>query len=126
MKNQKHRLIPPLTRFSTMNRLETRYADFLELRKRAGEILDYRFEPMRLILSHNVPGKRNAVTYLPDFLVIYADHMEFVEIKAKRGKWTSMKDDARAKLNIASETFSWFKFTALYYENGVWTEEHLN
>ena len=107
MKNQKHRLIPPLARFSTMNRLETRYANFLELRKRAGEILDYRFEPMRLILRHAVPNRAKGMTYTPDFLVVFPDRMELHEIK---GWW---REDSRVKIKAAAELFEYFKFVGV-------------
>ena len=117
---------PILVPETGMNATERKYGELLALRKAAGEIVDFMWEPMRLILAHNIPNHRSAVTYLPDFLLIHSDHFEFVEIKMKRGKWTSMKDDARAKVNIASALFDFFKWTVVYYENGIWTEEHLN
>ena len=107
MERPRRGLIPPLARLSTMNRLETRYANFLELRKRADEILEYRFEPMRLILRHAIPGRAKGMTYTPDFLVVFPDRMELHEIK---GWW---REDSRVKIKAASEQFEWFKFVGV-------------
>ena len=73
----------PLVPVSTMNKPEASFAWQLEILKRAGEILDYKFEPMKFILAGNVEGGHNAVTYTPDFMIVHSDHFEFVDIKAK-------------------------------------------
>jgi len=108
-----------------MTKTEARFYEFCEMRKHLKEIMDYVYEPCRLILSPNVKEKRNAVSYLPDFLVIHPRYFEFVEIKARRGSWSSMRDDARAKINIAADKFPWFKFTVAYLEKGKWTFENV-
>ena len=113
----------PLIPQDIMNKTERLFADFCEMRKHLKEIVDWVYEPCRLILSPNISGKRNAVSYLPDFMIVYRDHFEFVEIKAKRGDWTSMRDDARVKVNIAAARFPWFKFTVAFLEKGEWTFE---
>lgn len=107
MEKQKRRWIPPLPRLSRMNRLESQYADHLELRKKAGEILEYRFEPMRLVLRHAVPGRAKGMTYTPDFLVVFPDRMELHEIK---GYW---REDSRVKIKASAEMFEWFKFVGV-------------
>ena len=111
----------PIIPESRMNKTEQRFADYLEQLKHMKEIVDYRFEEVKFVLSQNAKNGRNSVTYLPDFFVIYPGHFEFVEVKAKSGKWTSMRDDARAKVNIAADRFPWFKFTVAYLEKGEWT-----
>ena len=73
----------PIVPASTMNKPEASFAWQLEILKRAGEILDYKFEPMKFILAGNIEGGHNAVTYTPDFMIVHPDHFEFVDIKAK-------------------------------------------
>jgi len=84
-----------------MNKTEQAYADHLELLRRAGEVLWFKFEPMRLQLA----GK---TTYSPDFLVqVKSGHLELHEVK---GFW---EDDARVKIKVAAEMFPIFKFIAI-------------
>lgn len=93
-----------------MNRTEARYAQTLELRKVAGEIIDYQFEGVKLRL-----GK--ATWYTPDFMVILCDGtMEMHEVK---GHW---KDDARVKIKVAAERFP-FRFVAVTAKKGGWRVE---
>jgi len=73
----------PLRIESPMNSAEQRYAQYLDMLQTIGEILGYKFEPMKFILAGNVEGGHNAVTYTPDFMVVYPDHFEFVDVKAK-------------------------------------------
>lgn len=115
----------PILEKLNQNKTEAAYDEVLRRRKLVGEILDYRFEPMKLILAHNVTGRKNEVSYKPDFLVIHKDYFEFIEVKAKRGKWTSMRDDARAKINIAADLYPFFRWTVVYAEGGNWTHETL-
>jgi hypothetical protein len=115
-----------------MNSAEQRYARYLDMLQAGGEIIGYKFEPMKFILAGNVEGGHNAVTYTPDFMIVHPDHFEFVDIKAKgkpktvvvrSGKvktkqWSSMRDDARAKINIAAAQFPWFQWSVYYLEEG--------
>lgn len=83
-----------------LNKTEQSYQDFLERRKRGGQILWYRFEGVKLRLADNT-------FYTPDFAVMLADGvMEMHEVK---GHW---QDDARAKIKIAAEMYP-FRFVAL-------------
>lgn len=97
----------PLTEALSQNKTEAAYAEYLRLQKIGGHILDFRFEPMRLVLRHAQPGKAKGMTYTPDFLVVYSDRFEFHEVK---GFW---RDDARAKIKMAAEIFPWFRFLAV-------------
>jgi len=93
-----------------MNKTETAYAQMLELLKRSDEIVDYRYEPFKLILA-------KSTTYTPDFLVVYSGHFECHEVK---GFW---RDDARVKIKVAAELFPWFKFVAVTLKRGQWGKE---
>ncbi len=74
-----------------MNKTEEEYANLLELRKRAGEIVWYAFEPVTIHLA-----KRTS--YRPDFMVMLATgELQAHEVK---GYWL---DDARAKIKVAAE-----------------------
>jgi len=89
-----------------MNNAEQDYANHLELLRRAGEVLWYEFEPMKLNLAPKT-------TYTPDFLVqVASGHLELHEVK---GFWT---DDARVKIKVAAKLFPVFKFVAIQKEKG--------
>lgn len=93
-----------------MNKFETTYAAHLEGLKRAGAILWYSFESVKLRLA-------KATFYTPDFLVMNRDgEMEFHEVK---GFW---EDDARVKIKVAAELFP-IRFIAITKEKGQWVEE---
>lgn len=107
----------PLFNKLPMNKTEAAYSELLEHRKIAGEIQDYRFEPFKLILCHNIPGLRNEMSYKPDFLVVFSDSFELHEIK---GYW---REDARLKIKMAAEKFPWFRFVGVTRTKGVWQYE---
>ena len=76
-----------------MNETEKRYAQSLDLRVHAGEILWWMYEGMTFRLA-----KRT--TYTPDFNVMLPDgEIECHEVK---GFWI---DDARVKIKVAAEKF---------------------
>lgn len=82
------------------NKTESAYGAHLELRKRAGEVLWYRFEGVKLRLA-------DATFYTPDYAVMLADcTLELHEVK---GFWA---DDARVKIKVAAEMYP-FKFVAV-------------
>lgn len=83
-----------------MNKTESEYCQLLELRKRVGEIVWYRFEGIKLRLADNT-------FYTPDFAVMLSTgEMEMHEVK---GFWT---DDARVKIKVAAEQYP-FRFIAV-------------
>jgi hypothetical protein len=98
----------------TMNKGEAAYAGHLELLKRAGEILWYRFEGLKLRLADNT-------FYTPDFAVMTAECV--IECHEVKGFW---QDDARAKIKIAADLYP-FRFKALKARakkhGGGWEEE---
>lgn len=81
----------------SMNRLEAAYAEHLEMRRLAGEILSWKFGVLKLRLA-------KATFYDTDFLVVLANGE--VEVHETKG-W--MRDDAAVKLKVAAEMFP-FRF----------------
>jgi hypothetical protein len=81
-----------------MNKRELQHAEDLKIMTKAGELLWWAFEPMRLRLA-------DRTTYTPDFLVMKADgSLEFQEVKG------FMEDDAAVKFKVASEMYWMFSF----------------
>ena len=101
--------IKPLTRVAPprMNKTEAAYAGQLELLKRLGEIVDYRFEAVKLRLAEKT-------FYTPDFLVTTVDEIQFHEVK---GFW---RDDARVKIKVAAAQYPEFAFCAVTRKRGSW------
>ena len=88
----------------TMNKLEARYAEHLELRKRTGEIRAYEFEPMKLRLAKS--------TFIDvDFLVVLAEGL--IELHEVKGHW---EDDARVKIKVAARMFPWWRFQGVQWD----------
>lgn len=79
------------------NKTEAAYEAVLETRKRAGEILWYRFEGIKLRLADNT-------FYSPDFFVMLASG----ELEAHEVKGFFM-GDGKAKVKIAAEMYP-FRF----------------
>jgi hypothetical protein len=100
-----------------MNATESRYAEHLEMQKRAGAVLWWRFEGIKLRLADN--------TFLTiDFPVMRADSvLEMVDVKGSKAVF---QDDARAKMKIAAEMYP-FVFKAVYprskRDGGGWAVE---
>lgn len=83
-----------------MNKTEAAYGQHLELLKRAGEVVWYRFEGIKLRLA-------DLTFYTPDYAVMVASgQMEIHEVK---GFW---EDDAKVKIKVAAEMYP-FKFLAV-------------
>ena len=83
-----------------MNKLESEYAVHLEIQRRAGDILSYQFEAVKLRIA-------KTTFYTPDFLVMRSDNLlVFHEVK---GFW---RDDARVKIKAAASLFP-FRFVAV-------------
>lgn len=91
-----------------MNKIERAWADNLELDKRAGNILWYEFEPVKLVVGPDM-------TLKPDFMVMDKDGVvRFDEIKDtwKVGgkRKAHVEEDAWQKLKLAADKFWMFKF----------------
>jgi hypothetical protein len=84
-----------------MNKLEAEYAQLLQLRFKAGEILWYRFESWRFRLGNNA-------FYKPDFNVMLPDRT--IEIHEVKGHW---EHDALLRIKMAAEQFPFIRFIAV-------------
>lgn len=107
--------LPVNRRELRMNKTEIQYGQLLELRLRAGEILEYAFEDTTLVLA-------DRARYTPDFRVITIDQRtEFHEVK---GYW---REDARLKIKFAARSFKYYRFIAVRRLRksigGGWAEE---
>lgn len=101
-----------------MNKTETAYSQVLDRRVVAGEILEWRFEPMRLRLADNT-------FYTPDFAVqLLCGTLELIDVKGRRGSGPGgWEDDARVKIKVAAETYHWFRFVGICKTKGGWHRE---
>jgi hypothetical protein len=93
-----------------MNKTERRYANHLEVRRLAGEVARWDFEPVKLRLAV-------LTFYTPDFRVILADGIE--EYHEVKGHW---EDDARVKIKVAAEQHP-YPFVAVRWVRKQWEYE---
>ena len=111
-----------------MNKLEQRYARQLELLKRAGEILDWRYEPIRLRIGTSGNKGTPSAFYKVDFLVVreidlsqshghYQTKFEFHETK---GFW---REAARVRIRVAADLYPWWRFVGVQFKKGEWIYE---
>jgi hypothetical protein len=91
-----------------MNRLESRYADLLDVRKAAGEIKDWYWQPCKWVLA-------NQCTYCPDFMVVLPDdRAEFHETKG------FMREDAWVKVRVAARRYPFPFFLVFWTKKSGW------
>ena len=91
-----------------MNKLEQAWAERLEIEKALGEVLDYRYEAVKLRLA-------DKTFYTPDFMVIQGDGtIRFDETKG------FMRDDANLKIKVAAAQFDRFRFRLIKKIKGEW------
>jgi len=99
MKHFNHAALGRL-KVGVMNKTEAAYAENLNRRMLAGEVLWFKFEGIKLRLA-------DATFYSPDFAVMVdSGQMEMHEVK---GFW---QDDARVKIKVAASLFP-FRFIAV-------------
>lgn len=87
-----------------MNGLEARYAGRLEAMKRAGKLILWKFEEIKLRMA-------DGTFYTPDFFIMLPDGS--VGFHETKGFW---RDDARAKIKIAAELYPMFFFVAVQWD----------
>ena len=91
-----------------MNKTESQYAAHLELRKRDGDVLWYKFEGVKLRLADNT-------FYTCDFMVLRKDcQVEMHEVKG------FMTDDAAVKIKVAASIYP-FEFYIVRKSKIGWT-----
>lgn len=119
----------------TANKWEMLFRDELELRRQAGEVLWYAFEPIRLKLAqYTQDGKERAIWYKPDFAALVTldigytmEHMDtvieeelvFYEVK---GHW---REAARVRIKMAASQYP-FRFVAVTREHCEWKYEEFH
>lgn len=96
-----------------MNKTETRYAEMLELLKRAGEIVEWRFEGIKFKLGED------RCWYTPDFFVVGPEAFEIHEIK---GGFIHSRDMVRFK--TAAHQYPWFEFRMVQWKGKKWSRLH--
>lgn len=121
---------PIILNHDKMSGPEKAHADTLAMWKVAGLILDFAYEPFRLILA-------DKTTYAPDFFVVYPDHFEVHEVKAgtkdkRDGKWTGKYipfcrgDESLVKLKVCARLFPWWKFQLYWYYKNTFGVREIN
>lgn len=108
--------VEPRTRYRS--KTEAAYADHLDVLLRAGEIVDWKYEAIKLRL----PG---GYFYVPDFVVVLpGGGFELREVKgAKRGRYYS-REVGKMKARIAAETYSFLTLCIVWpLGNGAWRRE---
>lgn len=107
-----------------MNKTEERFASRLALMKAAGEILGYHYEAVKFCIVPTCPGKRVAVYYTPDFMVLRADsELEMIDVKGSAG-WS---EDARIKIKTAAARYPEFRWVAYTWTAAkTWEREEFN
>lgn len=99
-----------------MNRTEAKYAAHLDLRKAAGEVLWYAFEPIKLRLADNT-------FFTPDFAVLPESLV--LELHDVKGARAIITDDAKVKIKVAASSFPFVFRLAFPVRNGGWDVEEI-
>lgn len=95
------------------SKLEQAFAGYLHGLLLAGDILQYRYEPLRFNLAPNT-------TITPDFQIKLKDGTyEFLEVKG----WA--REDAIAKLKICARLYPEWRFVLVQRKRGVWEMKEL-
>lgn len=107
------------------NRVEAAYEAYLEVLKRAGEIVDYKFEGIKLRLADNT-------FYTPDFLVFAKD--DVVELHDTKGTTTKtrssgekvkapwVEEDAKLKIKLVAELYP-FRTYIVFKNGNAWEKQ---
>jgi len=96
-----------------MNKTEAEYSQMLDLEQKAGGIIYWRFEAIKIRLADNTH-------YTPDFLVCRSD----MRLECHEVKGGFIMDDAKVKLKVAAETCP-FGFVLAQKSKGAWHVEVL-
>lgn len=99
---------------------EVLYAAKMELEKRAGAILDYRYEPCTVFLEDPVRGRRRKF-HRPDFWVLQLDRT--LRIVAVKGYHKNIRDSLTL-IRWAAQRFPFGEWWITWYKDGIWDEVH--
>jgi hypothetical protein len=95
-------------RLQRMNKLERAYMHLLDLRVKAGEIREYKYEAIKLRLA-------DKTFYTPDFLVVTMNgNLELHECKG------FPRDDWKVKWKVCIEMYPDFKWVLVKHQKGQW------
>lgn len=114
----KHLRHPQRRPAGDMNKTEGRYAQQLDARKAAGEVVWWGFEQVKLRLARN--------THLTiDFVVVLASGaIEAIDVKGRKGDRYWAEEDAKVKLKVAAPMFPWMRFAVVWpAKGGGWCRE---
>jgi hypothetical protein len=84
-----------------MNKTEERFAEQLEIRKVAGELIEWRFEEITLKVAADT-------RYTADFVILHND-LTIELVDAKGGG--PMDEKSRVKIKVAADKFWFFRFS---------------
>lgn len=102
--------VAAIPRRGTMNKLEARFAEWLQSKMNDGWIRSWRFEAVKLRLA-------KGAWYTPDFIVIIGDCLvKFYEVKGFR------REAGIVRLKVAAETYPEFRFVLVRWVHGQWVE----
>lgn len=94
------------------SKAEERYAAELEVRKRSGDIRDWKYEAVTLVIGDD--GARKA-RYTPDFLVEHmVGYLECVEVKGPY-----CREAAKVRFKVAVERYPGFVWTWAEWRGGI-------
>lgn len=104
-----------------MNATEAAFADELQLRKLAGEIVDWQFEALTFVLAKDC-------RYTPDFMALHLDgSLELIDVK---GSAFAVDPKSTVKIRIAAEKFWMFEWVQVIRktkrDGGGWTCKGFN
>ena len=86
-----------------MNKLESRYAQHLDLLKLAGDVREWKYEWLRFRLA-------DGAWYKPDFFLVMPDRS--MELHETKGVW---REAARVRIRVAAERHPWFRFRGVQH-----------
>lgn len=98
------------------NKTEARYAQYLELQKRAGTVAWFRFEGITLKLAHDTRLTLDFAVMLPDGTLELHD----CKVIRRGDSKAHVEDDAAVKMRVAAETFPFVIRTVWPLPSGAW------
>jgi hypothetical protein len=105
-KPEKKKKVAPYAPYRSLWELE--YAQHLNERLAAGEIVEWHYEAVRFKWAPKT-------TYTPDFLLLYPDgSQEFVEVKGY------LRESANVKFKTCAERYKGFKWSMQHKVKGIW------